>query len=386
LKKVAVVGTGHTKFGKRNDVTIRELAFEAIKEAFEDCGVTPSDVGFTVVANYGVFSEDICPAPYILEYAGLNPKGAMRVEAACASGSAAIHVAYWAVQSGLTDLALAVGVEKMFQVDTPTAVELLGRAGDILWEFIPFGTTFPGYYAMIATDHMNKYGTTEEQLAMVAVKNHKYGAMNPLAQLQREITVEDALKSRVIAWPLKLYDCCLISDGAAAVILASEDKAKKITDTPIWILGLGSATDTGYLARREDISTLRSAVLASKQAYKMAGIEPKDVDVAEVHDCFTIAEIIAYEDLGFCNKGEGGKLIEEEQTYIGGKIPVNVDGGLKSKGHPIGASGVAMAAEITKQLRGEAGKRQVPDAEIGLVHNVGAAGQFCYVTIYGRNY
>jgi len=384
LGKVAVVGIGHTKFGKRSDVTIRELAFEAIKEALEDSGLTPSDVGFAVVANYGGFSEDMCPAPYILEYAGLNPKGAMRVEAACASGSAAVHAAYWSVRSGLTDIALAIGVEKMFQVDTPTAVELLGRAGDVLWEFIPFGTTFPGYYALIATDHMNKYGTTEEQLAMVAVKNHKYGAMNPLAQLHREITVEEAINSRVIAWPLKLYDCCLISDGAAAVMLASEDKAKKITDTPVWIRGLGSATDTGYLGRRKDISTLQATVLASKQAYKMTGIEPKDVDVAEVHDCFTIAEIIAYEDLGFCKKGEGGKLIEEGQTYIGGKIPVNVDGGLKSKGHPIGASGVAMTAEIVKQLRGEAGKRQVPKAEVGLVHNVGAAGQFCYVTIYGR--
>jgi acetyl-CoA C-acetyltransferase len=305
LSKVAVVGIGHTKFGKRNDVTIRELAFEAIKEAFEDSGLTPSDIGFTLVANYGGFSEDMSPAPYILEYAGLNPKGAMRVEAACASGSAAIHTAYSIIRSGLTDLALVVGVEKMFQVDTPTAVELLGRAGDVLWEFIPFGTTFPGYYALIATDHMNKYGTTEEQLAMVAVKNHKYGAMNPLAQMRKEITVEEALKSPVIAWPLKLYDCCLISDGAAAVILASEDKAKKITDTPIWMLGVGSATDTGYFAKRKDISALQGAVLASKQAYKMAGIEPKNVDVAEVHDCFTIAEIIAYEGLGFCKKVKG---------------------------------------------------------------------------------
>jgi acetyl-CoA C-acetyltransferase len=384
MGKVAVVGIGHTKFGKRNDVTVRELAFEAVKEAFEDSGLSPSDIGFTIVANYGGFSEDMSAAPYILEYAGLNPKGAMRVEAACASGSAALHAAYWNVRSGLTDLALVIGVEKMFQVDTPTAVELLGRAGDVLWEFIPFGTTFPGYYALIATDHMNKYGTTEEQLAMVAVKNHKYGAMNPLAQMQKEITLEDALKSRIVAWPLKLYDCCLISDGAAAVILASEDKAKKITDTPIWIIGLSSATDTGYLAGRTDISTLQAAVLASKQAYKMAGVEPKNVDVAEVHDCFTIAEIVAYEDLGFCKKGEGGKMIEEGQTYIGGKIPVNVDGGLKSKGHPIGATGVAMAAEITKQLRGEAGRRQVPKAEVGLIHNVGAAGQFCYVTILGR--
>jgi acetyl-CoA C-acetyltransferase len=384
LTKVAVVGIGHTKFGQRNDVTIRELSFEAIKEAINDSRLTPSDIGFTILSNYGIFSEDTCPTPYILEYAGLNPKGAMRVEAACASGSAAISTAFWYIKSGLTDIVLVIGAEKMFQVDTPTAVDLLGRAGDVLWEFIPFGTTFPAYYALMAAQHMRKYGTTEEQLAMVAVKNHKNGAMNPLAQLHKEITVDDALRSRVISWPLRLYDCCLISDGASAVVLASEDRARKITDMPVWIDGLGSATDTGYFARRADMSNLPATRIASDIAYRMAGVGAEDIDVAEAHDCFTIAEIMAYEDLGFCKKGEGGKLIQDGETYIGGRIPVNPDGGLKTKGHPIGATGVSMATEITKQLRCEAGNRQVPKAEIGLVQNVGGSGQFSYVTIYKR--
>jgi len=386
LGKVAVVGIGHTKFGKRNDVTIRELAFEAIKEAFEDSKRKPSEIGFTAVSNYGGFSEDMSPAPCILEYAGLGQNGAMRVEAACASGSAAIHTAYSMVRSGLTDMALAVGVERMFQADTSTVVELLGRAGDVLWEFKPFGTTFPGYYALIARHHMNRYGTTEEQLAEVAVKNHKYGAMNPLAQLHKEITVEEVLKSQVVASPLKLYDCCPISDGAAAVILASEDKARRITDTPIWILGLGSATDTGYLARRSEISTLQATVLASKQAYETAGIKPEDVDVAEVHDCFTIAEIVATEDVGFFKPGEGGKAVEEGLTELNSQIPINTSGGLKSKGHPIGASGIGQIVEVFKQMRGEAeGKRQLKNIpEIGLAHNVGGSGGSCTIHIFKR--
>lgn len=384
MTKVAVVGIGHTKFGQRNDVTIRELSFEAIKEAINDSRLAPSDIGFTILSNYGIFSEDASPTPYILEYAGLNPKGAMRVEAACASGSAAISTAFWYIKSGLTDIMLVIGAEKMFQVDTPTAMDLLGRAGDVLWEFIPFGTTFPAYYALMAAHHMSKYGTTEEQLAMVAVKNHKHGAMNPLAQLRKEITIDDALRSRVISWPLRLYDCCLISDGASAVVLASEDRARKITDTPVWIAGLGSATDTGYFGRRADMSNLPATRIASDIAYRMAGVGAEDIDVAEVHDCFTIGEIMAYEDLGFSKRGEGGKLIQDGETYIGGRIPVNPDGGLKTKGHPIGATGISMATEITKQLRCEAGNRQVSKAEIGLVQNVGGSGQFSYVTVYKR--
>ncbi len=251
----------------------------------------------------------------------------------------------------------------------------MGKGGDSIWEY-PFGLTFPGYYALIARAHMAQYGTTEEQMAKVAVKNHHYGMMNPCAHLQKEIAVDDVLSSFVVADPLKLYDCCLISDGAAAVLLASEKLAGKITDKPIWIAGMGLGTDTLPLTGRGELTALAGTAQAAAQAYEMARISPEEVDVAVVHDCFTIAEIIAYEDLGFCKRGAGGRMIEEGRTYLKGDIPVNVDGGLKSKGHPVGATGVSMAVEITKQLRGEAEPgRQVQGAKIGLSHNVGGSGQ-----------
>jgi len=233
---------------------------------------------------------------------------------------------------------------------------------------------------------MTRYGTTEEDLARVAVKAHHYGAMNPLAHFQKEITLEKAMNSPVVAWPLKLYDACPLSDGSAAVVLASEEVAKKLTDTPIWIKGVGYSSDTANLSRRSDYVGLEAAALAANRAYSMAKVSPGDIDVATAHDCFTIAELIAYEDLGFCKKGEGAKLVREGQTEIGGRIPVNVDGGLKAKGHPVGATGVSMAVEITKQLRGEGGRRQVPLKKgLGLVHNVGGTGHYAYVTILSRN-
>jgi acetyl-CoA acetyltransferase len=219
---------------------------------------------------------------------------------------------------------------------------------------------------------------------MISVKNHYYGSLNPYAQMQKEITLEKALTSYTVAYPLKLYDCSLITDGAAAILIAAEERAKAISKKPIWITGVGLATDTLRLGDRKSLTSILSAKEAAKIAYKMAGVGSGNIDVATVHDCFTIAEIIAYEDLGFCEKGEGGKLIQARETYIGGKIPVNVDGGLKSKGHPIGATGVSMAIEITKQLRGEAGERQVKNAEIGLTHNVGGTGQVAAVHIFRR--
>ncbi|MEM0233013.1 MAG: thiolase domain-containing protein [Candidatus Nezhaarchaeales archaeon] len=390
MKKVAIIGAGCSKFGERNDVTVAELAFEAFKPAVEDAGITPKDIEFVAVgtAGAGAWYEENLPAVIVSEYCGLSGAGLMRCEAACASGSAAFASAYWAVASGQVDVALAIGVEKMRQIDTLTMVEFIGRAGCYLWEFHNFGLTFPGYYAMHATAHMAKYGTTEEDLALVAVKNHKYASMNPIAHLRNRVTVEEALSSPVIAWPLKLYDCCPITDGAAAVILASEEAVKKFkVEDPIWVAGLGSACGTANLSKRKDYVGLESTVIAAQQAYKMASITPNIVDVACVHDCFTIAEIMAYEDLGFCKKGEGPKLIREGQTEVGGKIPVNVDGGLKAKGHPIGATGIAMLYELTKQLRGEAVERsrQVPLKNyIALAHNVGGTGHYCYVTILKR--
>lgn len=386
MNRVAVVGIGHSRFGRRTDVSIGELAFESIKQAVDDAGVDRKDISNVVIGNMGGWSQESLPAVVVDEYAGLTGVGTMRVEAACASGSAALKSACNSVQSGEGDLAMAVGVEKMTEVDTPTAVELIGRAGSYFWEFENFGMTFPAYYALHAVAHMNRYGTTEEDLARVAVKAHHYGSLNPLAQFQKEITLEKALGSQVVAWPLKLYDACPLTDGSAAVVLASEEVAKKLTDTPIWIRGIGSSSDSANLSRRGSYVGLEAAVRAAKAAYFIAKVGPEDIDVATAHDCFTIAELMAYEDLGFCKKGEGARMIREGQTEIGGRIPVNLDGGLKAKGHPVGATGVSMAVEITKQLRGEAGRHQAPIKKgVGLVHNIGGTGHYAYVTILGRD-
>lgn len=386
-RRVAVIGAGHSKFGVRNDANLPELAWEAVNGALDDAGISQEDIEFFVVGNAGGWSSEFLPAIVIGEYSNLAPKGTMRVEAACATGSAAINVAYNMISSGYVDIAIAIGIEKMNESTTPTVVEFIGRAGNFFWEFENFGLTFPGYYALYATAYMNKYGATEEDLAKVAVKNHYYGSKNPKAQFQREISVEDVLKSRYVAWPLKLYDCSPITDGSAAVILASEEIAKKLTDTPVWIAGVGVASGTSNLSKRKDFLSLEAAIIASRKAYKMANIDEnkpaKQIDVAEVHDCFTIAEILAYEDLRFCRGGEGVELIREEQTYIGGLIPVNLSGGLKAKGHPIGATGTSMIADLTKQLRQEVERdRQAPIKNgVALAHNVGGTGHYTYVTI-----
>jgi acetyl-CoA C-acetyltransferase len=386
MSRVAIVGIGHSRFGRRTDVNIGELAFESIKQAIDDAGVDKKEIGNVVVGSMGEWYEESLPAVVVGEYAGLTGAGTMRVEAACASGSAALKTAYNSVASGEGDVAMAVGVEKMTEVDSTTSVELIGRAGSYTWEFENYGMTFPAYYALYAVAHMNRFGTTEEDLSRVAVKAHHYGAMNPLAQFQQEITLEKALSSQVIAWPLKLYDACPLTDGSAAVVLASEEKAKELTDTPIWIKGVGFSSDSANLSRRADYVGLDAAVRAAQRAYAMAKVGPQDIDVATAHDCFTIAELMAYEDLGFCKKGDAAKMIREGQTEIGGRIPVNVDGGLKAKGHPVGATGVSMAVEITKQLRGEAGRRQAPIRKgVGLVHNIGGTGHYAYVTILSRD-
>ena len=396
MRDVAIVGVGHSVFGNRYDVRLDELAFEAFKEAISDAGLSAKDVEFVVCANMGGWSAEALPAALCSEYCGTLPKGSMRVEAACASGSAAIAVAYNLVASGYVNVALALGVEKMHESPSPVQVELIGRAGNYFWEYENFGMTFPAYYALHATAYMWKYGLKEEDLAEIAVKNHYYASMNPKAQFRTKITIETVMKSRYIAWPLKLFDCCPLTDGSVAVILADEKTAKKLTDTPVWISGIGSATGTINLSMRDKLlkleyTGLESAVEAAKQAYKMSGIDydksAKSIDVACVHDCFTIAELMAYEDLGFCRKGEGVKLIREGQTYNGGLIPVNIDGGLKAKGHPIGATGCSMLYTLTKQLRREFGKYASPEAQAtirhgrALAHNVGGTGHYAYVTI-----
>jgi acetyl-CoA C-acetyltransferase len=386
MRKVAIVGVGHSRFGRRTDVNVAELAFESIKDAIVDSGIDKKDVSSVTVGTAGGWYEEALPAVTVNEYAGFHSVSTMRVEAACASGSAAVRGAYLDIASGQADVALAIGIEKMTEVDTLTSVELIGRAGSYMWEFENYGMTFPAYYALYAVAHMKKFGTTEEDLARVAVKAHHYGAMNNLAQFQKEITIEKVLSSQVVSWPLKLYDACPLTDGSAAVVLAEEETAKRLTDTPIWIKGFGISSDSANLSKRDDFVGLSATVDAAKRAYAASKLGPSDIDVATCHDCFTIAEIMAYEDLGFCKKGEGQLLVRDGQTEIGGRIPVNLDGGLKAKGHPIGATGVSMMVEITKQLRGEAGQRQAPIKNgNGLVHNVGGTGHYCYVTVLSRS-
>jgi acetyl-CoA acetyltransferase len=388
MRNVAIVGTGHTKFGVRTDVNLQELAWEAIKQALEEANLEQKDIQYFAVGNVGNWSSEELPAVVIGEYCDLTPKGTMRVEAACATGSAALRDAYLAVKSGEVDIALVVGVEQMHQSPNPQVIELIGRAGDYFWEFENFGLTFPGYYALHASAYMAKYGAKEEDLGKIAIKNHYYGARNPYAQFQKEITMEEYLKSKPVAYPLKLLDSSPITDGAAAVILASEEVAKKITDSPVWIVAQGVASGTANLSKRTDFTHIEAAYLAAQQAYKKAKIDFENswkyFDVAEAHDCFTIAEIMAYEDLGFAKRGEGHILAREGQTYIGGRIPVNVDGGLKAKGHPIGATGVSMAVSITRQLLYRAHKGTQVDVKngMGIAHNVGGTGHYAYVTIF----
>jgi acetyl-CoA C-acetyltransferase len=274
----------------------------------------------------------------------------------------------------------------MTELETADILALMGRVGEVQWESV-FGTTFPGYYALFATRHMHDFGTTRENLLQVAIKNHYYGARNPNALFQKEITMEKALASESVASPFCVYDCCANADGAACLILAKEDKARALAgDKVVWLDGVGSATASMSVLRRPNLTGLSSASEAASQAYDQAGVTAADIDVAEVHDCFTIAELMAYEDLGFCEKGQGGRYIEERRPYIGeGGVAINVDGGLKAKGHPIGATGVSMAYEICRQLRGECGERQVPNADVGLTHNVGGIGQYSFVHIFKSN-
>ena len=380
---VAIVGVGQTPFRRNCGISIRELCFEAFRDALEDINLTPKEIDASVVCSAPEYDKQRSPAGLISEYLGLTPKPTFYAESICSSSSTGVKVGYSFIESGLHDIVAVIGFQKMSEISSAEAQERMGRGADIQWES-PFGTMMPAGYAMFAHAHMGKYGTTEEQLAKVKVKSGKYSLLNPLAMFRRAVTLEECLKARVIASPLKMFDCCANADGASCLIMAIKEKAKKITDTPVWVAGIGSASDTLSTTSRTDLTGLTCAIEAGRQAYKMAHIEPKDVDVTEVHDCFTIAEIMAYEDLGFCKPGEGGKLIEESQTYIGGKIPVNVDGGLLSKGHPIGATGGSQIRTIVLQLQGRAGRTQVDSAEVGLVHNIGGIGLYGNVTILRR--
>lgn len=379
--KIGIVGIGHSKFGRRDDVTVQELAFEPFVEALNDSGLQREEIDATIIGASPVYMTQRSIAGPVTEYLGLNPQPVWLTEAACSSSASALRTAYALIKSKMHDTVLVLGVQKMLENPTSEILKIMGRTGDVQWE-APYGTTFANYYAMYANAHMTKYGTTSEQLAKVAVKNHFYGSKNSKAMFQKEITVDKVLESRIISSPLHLYDCCANADGSAALIVSNEEISKKISDTPVWVEGLGAATAPFSLLTRPELSTLSSAVEASRSAYTQAKIDPTNIDVAEVHDCFTIAEIMAYEDLGFTERGKGGEFVEN--TYIGGKVPINVDGGLKAKGHPVGATGCSQVVGIVQQLRGEAGQCQVDGAEKGLTHNVGGHGQYCLVHVFSR--
>ncbi|MFX0162189.1 MAG: thiolase domain-containing protein [Candidatus Hodarchaeota archaeon] len=386
MRNVAVVGIGMTKFGELWDYSLRDIFTMAAIEAMDDAGCSTKDIEAFYVGSMsaGRFVGQEHLGALLADYAGLKHVPATRVEGACASGGLALREAYLAIKAGEYDVVMVGGIEKMS--DLPTTEEVtttLGAAADQEWETF-VGLTFPGAYALIAKVHMERYGTTREQLACVAVKNHKNGKNNPKAQFRREITIEQVLSSGVVADPLTLLDCSPISDGGAVAIVASEDVARKFTDTPVWIMSSGQAGDTIALHDRKDLTSLTAAKFASERAYRAANIGPKDVAFAEVHDCFTIAEIVATEDLGFFPAGEGGKAAEEGLTEVDGQIPVNPSGGLKAKGHPVGATGVAQVVSVVEQLRGEADKRQVNAPEIGLTHNIGGSGGTCVVHIFSR--
>lgn len=383
----SIVSAGVSKFGVREGLYGREIFVEAIKEAFERCPrLDPRrDIEALFVGQMSEsYEHQAHTAPMLLDWAGLLPIPAYRTEGACASSSVALRTALLGILSGTYDVVLVGGVEKMTHLSTTGVTEILAMASDFPFEQW-HGISFPGIFAMMAVAHMKKYGTTEEQMARVAVKNHEHGVLNPKAHFQKRISVDEVLKSRPVAWPLKLYDCCPRSDGASCVILTSPKVAKKFTDTPVHIIGTGHAQDTLSLFDRDDFTSTRVTRLAAQQAFKMSKLRAKDIEVAEVHDCFTIAEIIAYEDLGFCKPGLGGKFVAEGNTKLGGEIPVNTSGGLKAKGHPVGATGTAQTHEIYLQLTGQAEQRQVENAEIGLTQNVGGSASTGVVHIYRRS-
>ncbi|HKZ48164.1 MAG TPA: thiolase domain-containing protein, partial [Thermoplasmata archaeon] len=361
MRDVAIIGIGETQFGELWEKSFRDLGIEAGLRAIQDAGITTENIDAVYVGNMsaGKFIDQEHVSALVADYAGLSDMHlpTTRVEGGGACGALALLQAWAAIASGMHEIVVVGAAEKMTDVGETEAMEILTATADQEWESV-FGATFAGLYAMMARRHMYEYATTREQLAHVAVKNHRHGALNPNAQFQKEIKLEQVLNAPRVAEPLGLLDAAPLSDGAAALVLCPLDKARRFQDTPVQLLGAGQASDTVALHDRRDLTTMDATVVAGKRAFHAAGKTPLDVDVAEVHDNFTITEIIAIEDLRFFKKGEGGPVTEEGQTALGGKIPVNTSGGLKARGQPVGATGVAQAVEIVRQLRGEAGKRQ----------------------------
>ena len=389
MGKVAIIGVGQSAFVRGYPGSIRELAFEGFREAMLDAKIATTDIDASVICSAPEYDKQRSPAGVFAEYLGLTPQPTFYVETLCSSSSTGLKLAYSLVESGLHDCVAVVGFQKMSEISSAESQERMGRGADIQWES-PFGTMMPAYYATYARGHFTKYGTTPDDLALIRVKASTYGQINEKAVYRKPVTFEmfqdpENTMAGPVASPLRVGDCCANADGSSCLIVANEEKAKQFCKKPVWIKGIGSASTAVNLANRDLFSGLTVGMEAGKQAYEMAGITAKDIDVAEVHDCFTIAEMMAYENLGFAEPGGGPELIRAKETYKEGSIPVNVDGGLLSKGHPIGATGGSQVRTIVLQLRDEAGDMQVKDPQFGLIHNIGGVGLYGNVTILGRD-
>lgn len=381
VETVCVLGAGSTKYGKLDD-SISDIAVKSSVSAIESANIKPQEIEAGYISNvFGIADKQVHLGPVIMSNLGISEKPSLSIESACGSGSVSLREAFANVAAGFYNAVLVTGVEKVTQTGTEWTTTYFSYCSDFFYEG-QTGASFPGLFASMARAYLNEYDATEEDFASVAVKNHNNGLLNPKAHLRKKITIEDVMNSPVVASPLKLYDCCPFSDGASSVILCNEKFAKSHTKDYIKIIGSGRGGSPAALQGRDHMTTIPSTKLAAQSAYKMAGISPKDVDFAEVHDCFTIAEIVDSEDLGFFNKGEAINAIRNKETELRGSIPINPSGGLKSKGHPIGATGVGQAVETFDQLTGNSGERTIKNANIGLTHNFGATGASCAVHIF----
>ena len=381
MEKVCVLGAGSTKYGKLED-SISDITIQSSVAAIESAGIDPKDVKAGYISNvFGVADKQVHLGPVIMSNLGISDRPSLSIESACGSGSVSFREAYANVAAGFYDCLLVTGVEKVTHTGTEWTTTYFAYCSDFFYEGSA-GASFPGLFASMARAYLTEFNATEEDLARVAVKNHENGLLNPKAHLQKKITIDDVMNSAVVASPLKLYDCCPFSDGASSVILCSEKFAKEHGGDYIEVIGSGRGGSPAALQGREHMTTIPSTKIAAESAYKMAGITAKDVDFAEVHDCFTIAEVVDTEDLGFFEKGKGVEAVREDRTKLNSDISINPSGGLKSKGHPIGATGVGQVVEVYDQLTGKAGQRTVKDAKIGLTHNFGATGASCAVHLF----
>ena len=381
VEKVCVIGAGSTKYGKLED-SISDLTIQASADAIQSAGIVPKDIKAGYISNvFGVADKQVHLGPVVMSNLGIPERPSLSIESACGSGSVSFREAYANVAAGFYDVVLVTGVEKVTQTGTDWTTTYFSYCSDFFYEG-QSGASFPGLFASMARAYLTEFKATEEDFAMVAVKNHENGFLNPKAHIRKKITVDDVMNSAVVASPLKLYDCCPFSDGASSVVICSEKFAKDHSKDHIQVIGSGRGGSSAALQGRQHLTTIPSTKIACEAAYKMAGITPKDVDFAEVHDCFTIAEVVDTEDLGFFEKGKGVDAVREGQTKRNGEVPINPSGGLKSKGHPIGATGVGQVVEVFDQLTGKAGERTVNDAKIGLTQNFGATGASCAVHIF----